>query len=77
VGSPKKPCKQVSKQGQLITFQYVAINNHKLNVHAAKTTHIRWTRAKSNMPLVKGPAASQQGSQTQNRHCGYKLESKS
>jgi hypothetical protein len=45
----------------MFTVQYVAINNHEPCVHVANNTNFQWTRAKSNMPLFRGPAASSHG----------------
>ena len=35
----KKLCRQVTKQDQLVTAQYVAINSHEPSVHIANTTN--------------------------------------
>jgi hypothetical protein len=49
---------QVSKQEQLVTIQYMEINNHEPSAHDTNNTHLLWTRVKSNMPLLREPDAS-------------------
>jgi hypothetical protein len=38
----------------------VTINNHEPSVHVANNMYLRWTRAKSNKPLCREPAAALQ-----------------
>jgi hypothetical protein len=39
----------------------MAINNHIPTIDLASNTHLPWTRANSNMPHFRGPAASSNG----------------